>query len=297
MKELPLNALRAYALVHAHGGVRAAARELGIGHSSVSRHLAELEAWLGVPISEPAAGRRGWIPTRQGEALGKAVLAAMQDIESAADAIRESRSPFALTLSTTPSFAALWLLPRLPDLERAHPRIELSVLVNQRLDVLSENSIDLAVRMGRGPWPRLECQPLMDDALYPVMSPAFWEEHQRPSQPDRLVGLRLLHDRDPWAGWDLWRKQFGPDSLNLQSGPRLVSSDLLLRAAMQGQGVALARHQLVTEQIKSGSLIRPFGTREVVIPDAYWIVRPQSRHPPRLAVTTVAGWLRQQVGR
>ena len=76
MKDLPLNALRVFALACAHGGVRAAARELGIAHSSVSRHLAELEAWLGVPLArEKGAGRRGWIPTPQGEALGKAVLA------------------------------------------------------------------------------------------------------------------------------------------------------------------------------------------------------------------------------
>ena len=294
MKDLPLNALRAHALTQAQGGVRAAARELGIAHSSVSRHLAELEAWLGVPLSEHAAGRRGWVPTAQGDALGRTVMAALQDIQSAVDAIREPRSPFAVTVSTAPSFAARWLLPRLPALERAHPRIELSVLVNQNLDALSESSVDLAVRMGRGPWPCLDCQPLMSDALYPVMSPKFWEDHDRPSHPQQLTGLRLLHDRDPHASWDLWRKQFGPDSLNLQPGARFASSDLLLRAAMQGQGVALARHQLIADEIVAGSLIRPFGAREVSVPDAYWIVRPLSGQQPRFAVTTVIGWLRQQ---
>ncbi|MEO7064882.1 MAG: LysR substrate-binding domain-containing protein [Dokdonella sp.] len=296
MDDLPLNALRAYTLVHAHGGVRAAARELGIAHSSVSRHLSELEAWLGVPLSEHVAGRGGWTPTAQGDALGKALSAALHDMQSAVDAVRELRLPFAVTVSTTPSFAARWLLPRLPALERAHPRIELSVLVNQKLDTLQESGVDLSVRMGSGPWPQLDCQALMDDALYPVMSPALWDSHGRPSQLRQLAGLRLLHDRDPNAGWDLWRKQFGPPSLNLQSGPRFASSDLLLRAAMQGQGVALARHQLVTEEIASGNLMRPFGLREVSVPDAYWIVRAPSAQPSRLAVTTVIGWLHQQSG-
>jgi LysR family glycine cleavage system transcriptional activator len=294
MNDLPLNALRVFALACRHGGVRAAARELGIAHSSVSRHLAELEAWLGVPVGEPGAGRGGWRPTPRGEALARAVWAGLQDIDAAAEALRESRSPFAVTISATPSFAARWLLPRLPALERAHPRIELSVLVNQKHDDLAGAGIDLAVRMGAGPWPHLHCRPLMDDALYPVMSPAFLADHGRPSHPRQLAGLRLLHDRDPQAGWDCWRRRFGPASLSLLAGPRFASSDLLLRAAAQGQGVALARHRLAVEDVVAGTLVRPFGTREVALPDAYWIVRPPAAHAPRLAVVTVVAWLTEQ---
>lgn len=296
MKDLPLNALRVFALACAHGGVRAAARELGIAHSSVSRHLAELEAWLGVPLArEKGAGRRGWIPTPQGEALGKAVLAGLRDIETAATAIREARSPFAVTISTAPSFAARWLLPRLPLLERAHPRIELSILVNQHAEDLQAGGIDLAVRMGAGPWPGLHCEALMDDALYPVMSLELWKKSGRPSRPQALTSLRLLHDRDPHAGWDLWRQRFGPASLNLQRGPRFASSDLLLRAAAQGQGVALARHRLTADEVAAGIVVRPFGARELRIENAYWIVYPDCA--PRHAVTTVIAWLKDQAGR
>jgi LysR family glycine cleavage system transcriptional activator len=293
MKDLPLNALRVIALACAHGGVRAAARELGIAHSSVSRHLAELETWLGVPLArEKGAGRRGWVPTPQGEALGKAVLAGLRDIEAAAAAIREARSPFAVTVSTAPSFAARWLLPRLPALEHAHPRIELSVLVNQHAEDLRAGGIDLAVRMGAGPWPGLHCEALMDDALYPVMSPELWKKSGRPSRPQALSSLRLLHDRDPHAGWDLWRQRFGPASLNLQRGPRFASSDLLLRAATQGQGVALARHRLAADELAAGVLVRPFGARGLHVENAYWIVRPNQ--PPRHAVSTIIAWLKEQ---
>lgn len=293
MQDLPLNALRVFALACTHGGVRAAARELGIAHSSVSRHLAELEAWLGVPLArEKGAGRRGWAPTPQGEALGKAVLAGLLDIEAATRAVRETRSPFAVTISSTPSFAARWLLPRLPALERAHPRIELTVLVNQHVEDLHADGIDLAVRMGAGPWPGLHCEALMDDALYPVMSPALWKEVGRPSRPQALSSLRLLHDRDPQAGWERWRQRFGPASLNLQRGPRFASSDLLLRAAAQGQGVALARHRLAADDVAAGLLVRPFGARELRVENAYWIVRPN--RPVRHAVATIVRWLAEQ---
>lgn len=292
MNDLPLNALRAFALTSAHGGVRAAARELGIAHSSVSRHLAELETWLGVALFERGQGPRGWQPTPQAQALGKTVLARLQDIAAATAAVREARSPFAVTISTTPSFAARWLLPRLPALERAHPRIELSVVVNQRLDDLAGANIDLAVRMGAGPWPGLHCEPLMDDVLYPVLSPALWKTSGRPAKPAELARLRLLHDRDPQAGWERWRQAFGPPELALQRGPRFASSDLLLRAALQGQGIALARGQLAQDEVAAGTLLRPFGERELRVPDAYWIVRAEGS--PRHAVDAVVGWLKRQ---
>ncbi|MEP6510323.1 MAG: LysR substrate-binding domain-containing protein [Dokdonella sp.] len=295
MKDLPLNALRVFAAACAQGGVRSAARELGIAHSSVSRHIVELEQWLGVSLREHRGGRNGWVPTAQGETLGKAVLAGMQDIANAVAAVRESRSPFAVTISAAPSFASRWLLPRLPAFERGHPRIEVAILVNQRLEDLAQTGIDVAVRMGTGPWPDMHCEPLMDDALYPVMSPVFWENCGRPSTPQQLAKLRLLHDRDPQASWELWRRQFGPASLSLQHGPRYASSDLVLRGAEQGQGVALARDRLAADAVEKGTLLRPFGKSEVHVVNAYWLVRP--RRLPRHAVATLIGWLKQQAER
>jgi LysR family glycine cleavage system transcriptional activator len=291
--DLPLNALRAFALVYRHGGVRAAARELGMAHSSVSRHLGELARWLGVPLLHAGAGRAGVVFTPQGEALGQAVCAGLGEIERAVALLREARPAHAVALSTTPSFAIRWLLPRLPAFEQAHPRIELSVLVDQKLEGFSDGRVDLAVRMGRGPWPELHGEPLMDDALYPVMSPAYWQEHGRPSRPAQLAGLRLLHDRDPQAAWERWRREYGPPVLSLQGGPRYAASDLVLRAAQQGQGVALARHRLVGGDVAAGSLLRPFGALEVPLAEAYWIVRPRDARP-RPAVSAVIDWLRWQ---
>lgn len=290
--DLPLNALRAFALVYQHRGVRAAARELGMGHSSVSRHLGELTRWLGVPLLHAGAGRAGLVFTPQGEALGKAVCAGLREIEQAVAALREARPAQAVALSTTPSFAIRWLLPRLPAFEKAHPKIELSVLVDQKLEAFADGRVDLAIRMGHGPWPPLHCEPLMDDALYPVMSPAYWQDHGRPSKPAQLAGLRLLHDRDPQAAWELWRRAHGPAGLALQGGARYASSDLVLRAAQQGQGVALARHRLVAEELQAGSLLRPFGALAVPVPDAYWIVHTGGQ--PRRAMAAVIDWLRWQ---
>lgn len=285
--------MRAFAAVYASGGVRAGARELGVAHSSVSRHLAELEDWLGVALTRKGGGRRGLAFTPQGEELGRATLTGLRDIERATASLREAQSANSVTLSAAPSFAARWLLPRLPLLERAHPRIEASVVVDQRLEDLETGGIDLAVRMGRGSWTDVLCEPLMDDALYPVMSPSLWKDSGRPDQPADLVGHRLLHDRDPQASWEAWRREHGPESFDVRSGPRFTSSDLVLRAAAQGQGVALARHRFAADDVASGVLLRPIDGLSVELGPAYWIVLPKHRRI-KDATSRVIGWLREQ---
>src|SRR5436305_14916767 len=101
LKDLPLNALRVFAAIRGEGGVRAAARLLGISHSAVSRHLSELEAWLGVPLVVGGGGRRGLTFTPRGESLGDAVIAGLRAIDTAVEAVREDRSPGSVAVSTT----------------------------------------------------------------------------------------------------------------------------------------------------------------------------------------------------
>jgi LysR family glycine cleavage system transcriptional activator len=290
MQDLPLNALRAFATIYASGGVRPAARALAISHSSISRHLAELERWLGVALVEPTAGRRGTRFTPQGEALGKAVVASLGELARVTGALREATSDRTVTIAASPSLAVRWLLPRLATFEAAHRSIDVSVIVDQRVQDLAAGGADLAIRSGAGRWPDVHSQPLMTDALYPVMSPALHVRAGRPTRPAALATLRLLHDRDPDASWDAWRAAHGPRTLDVRRGPRFTSSDLVLRAASLGQGVALARHRLARDDVAAGLLIRPFGALEVELGTVYWIVSPIGIHP-RAATTTVMRWL------
>lgn len=297
MKDLPLHALRALALVRSTGGLRAAARELGVAHSSLSRHLGELEAWLGVPVRARRSGREPLALTPEGERLAEAALRGLREIESAVASLREHRSARSVLVGTWPSFAARWLLPRLPGLERSHPHLEISVIVEKRLAVLDSGGLDLAVVMGEGPWRGLRAEPLADDALYPVMSPDYWRRAGRPTTPADLVGLRLLHDRDPLASWELWGRAHAPTGLEVgpdwSRGPRFTSTDLVLRAASQGQGVALALHRLADDDVRSGLLLRPLGELAVHLPSVHWIVRSKDA-PRREAVDTLVAWLRRE---
>src|SRR6202011_3944986 len=102
------------------------------------------------------------------------------EIAHAVSAVREERSAQAVTISAAHSFAVRWLLFRLPAFKQAPPRLEVSLVVERGLDDPEPAGIDLAVRMGSGPWPEARSEPLMDDSLYPVMSPAYWKKAARP---------------------------------------------------------------------------------------------------------------------
>src|SRR5699024_4720116 len=154
--------------------------------------------------------------------LARAVHDGFQGIGRVLETLREARSERSVVVTTTASFATRWMLARLPRFETAHRGIEVSVVVVQSLNQPRQGAADLAIRLARGPWPDLHCEPLMDDCLYPVMSPAAWVASGRPDKPSALSRLRLLHDRDPQASWASWKHEYGPSSLDVRSGPRFV---------------------------------------------------------------------------
>ncbi|WP_299610376.1 LysR substrate-binding domain-containing protein [uncultured Tateyamaria sp.] len=290
MRDLPLTLLRALAAVYEAGGIRPAGRLLGIQHSAVSRALRDLEAWLEVPLFETRDGQRALVFSTEGAALGKAALAGMKELETAVLKTREGTSANSVTIATTPSFAMRWLLPRLPRLTETHPKIEVSILVDQARKSPIATGADFNIRMGAQPSPDLNPIPLMDEQVFPVIAPRLWEDHGAPSAIGDLLNLPLLHDRDPSTSWGTWCKTFGPERLNVRQGLRLTSSDLILRAAEQGQGVALARARLAEESLTNGSLMRPFGQPKLDLGVNYWII-PNPETKRRRVVRSVTDWL------
>ncbi|MEM8730204.1 MAG: LysR substrate-binding domain-containing protein [Pseudomonadota bacterium] len=296
MRDIPLTLLRALAAVYETGGIRPAGRLLGIQHSAVSRALRDLGAWIETPLFEKRDGQRALVFTAEGAALGQAALAAMRDMETAILKTREAASAHSVTIATTPSFAMRWLLPRLPRLSEAYPRLEVSIIVDQARKSPVASGADLNIRMGARPSGDLRPVPLMDESIFPVMAPRLWERLGRPSRPEDLVGLPLLHDRDPSASWAVWRKDVGPADLDVRRGPRLTSSDLILRASEQGQGIGLARSRLAEESLATGTLIRPLGALKSDLGLNYWlIVRADTDH--RRAVRSVTEWLHTETAR
>lgn len=279
-------------MVYETRGVRPAARELKVTHSAISRHVRQLEAWVGTPLLQRTQGSRALVFTAAGHALGEVAIASFAELAGAVEAIRERRDRDGVTLATTPSIAARWLLPRLASFESCNPHLELSITVDQRVLAPGDVGADLAVRIGEGSWPGLRCEPLMDDRLFPVMSPEFFERNGRPSSPDDLARLRLLHDRDPHASWALIKRHFDVPMLDVRSGSRYTASDLVLGAAEHGLGVALARERLAESSLEQGALMRPFTDIVIKLPRAYWLVT-NDKSGEYEQVSRVRDWLRE----
>jgi len=288
MQNLPLSSLRAMAAVYSTGGIRPAGRHLGIAHSAVSHHLKELEAWLGVPLFKRDGARGSLEFTVEGETLGRDCLAAFSSLETSVTAARETRRANALVVATTPSIAVRWLLPRLSSFQEAHKEIQVSVVVEQQPRLPDEEGADLSIRMGRRPQSG-KAEMLMDDTLFPVVSPTFLAKIE--NHPIDLTKLPLIHDRDPNTPWSLWKDAFGPIDLKTSNGARFTSSDLVLRAAEQGLGVALARSRLAEESLANGSLVRLFEDQQITLTDAYWILWGENSH--RNSVQQFSDWLRE----
>ncbi len=290
MRDLPLTLLRALAAVYETGGIRPAGRRLGVQHSAVSRALRDLEAWLDTPLFEKRDGQRALVFSVEGAALGKAALAALTELDVAVQKTREGSNANSMAIATTPSFAMRWLLPRLPKLTKLHPKIEVSIIVDQARKTPIASGADLTIRMGPKPTDPPEPIPFMDEQVFPVMAPRLWDQSGRPSNVSDLQDLPLLHDRDPSTSWATWRQEHGPNRLDVRHGPRLTSSDLILRAAEQGQGVALARGRLAIESLESGTLIRPLGQSAIDLGDNYWIIANPETNGRRV-VRSVIAWL------
>ena len=290
MKNIPLNALRAFTMIYSEGGIRPAARALGISHSSISRHLRELEAWIGTDLIDRTSEGRKLVFTVQGIRLGEAASQTLSELIAVTDSLRERRLSNAVLVDTTPSFATRWLLPRLADFEVAAPWVKVSVVVDQRLRGPSEHGCDLSIRMGQGPWSDHAAIPLMTDQLLPVASARYWKTHGKPSLPEDLYGHRLLHDRDPNAAWQLWRDQNGPKEMDTTQGQRFGSSDLVIRAAEQGLGIALAHGHLVRDSLNNGFLEAALEEHSIKLPTTYWVL--SGRQQETEAVTAFLSWLK-----
>ena len=291
----PLNALRAFEACARLGSTVAAAAELGVTHGAVSKQLAVLEGWLGVPLFE--RGRARLFPTPAGARYALTVSAALDLVERGTDAVRamEPENPDLVRLSTTGSVAALWLIPRLAAFRARHPGIEVWVSESRDLVELGQpGGPELAVRLGRGPWPGVQAEALMSDAVVTVCAPSV---AARLRETQDLARETLLHDEDPRVSWAAWLEAAGLGHPRWASrGPRLADGALLLQAGRAGQGVALGRRRLAAGQLRSGALVQPFPT-QVPLGPSYWLVRPPRGVRLSTAARTFTAWLRETARR
>lgn len=272
MRLPPLNAARAFEAAFRHRSFARAAEELNVAPAAVSRHVRDLEIWLGQPLFERRP--QGVVLTPAGERLGAAVAPLFEALGAAFAAASPAPAGQRLRVTVEPVFAQRWLLRRLGEFRAEAPEIDIMIDPTHRLSDLGAEGFDLGIRYGRGGWDGVEASLLAVVKVYPVACPEIARVLPPDPGPADLRRFTLLHeDGELWPRW--FRFVGGEPSTAAPSGLMLHDTHLAIEAAALGQGVALGDSVLDFDDRAAGRLIRL--TRAAMQDHAYWLVTPPRR--------------------
>jgi len=297
LRRLPsLDFLRGFEAAGRRLSFTLAAEELFLTQSALSRQVKALEDALGVPLFERR--HRALALSAAGAAFHRNVSLQLREIAQAADSVREGAREPGLTVSTTVSFAALWLIPRLASFRAAQPDVEVYVSADDRMVDLSRGDVDVAVRYLADDGAPPGAVRLFGERLLPVASPALHKRGGTPLKaPADLARHVLIHLDDPsgvmpWLNWPAWLTSNGQPNLKPAGSLRFSLYDQVIQATLGGQGVALGRIPLISELLREGKLIAPFPKR-YDSPRGYFVIRAPHA-VDRQDVGAFAEWLQRE---
>lgn len=279
--QLPLNALRAFEASARHLSFTRAAIELCVTQAAVSHQVKGLEARLGAALFRRLP--RGLALTDEGLALLPSVRDSFDRLDDVLARFEGGRVLEVLSVGVVGTFAVGWLLPRLPAFREAHPFVDLRLFTNNNRTDLAGEGLDCAVRFGDGAWHGTEASPLFEAPMSPLCAPALAE---RIAEPKDLLAETLLRSYRA-ADWPDWFAAAGLSPPPIR-GPVFDSSWVMVEAAIQGFGVALAPPMMFARDLQQGRLVRPFPTQ--VSAGRYWLTWLKSRAPTP-ALKAFQAWL------
>jgi LysR family transcriptional regulator, glycine cleavage system transcriptional activator len=266
----PLNALRAFEAAARNGSFTRAAEELCVTQGAVSQQVKALELDLRAKLFHRAPG--GLELTESGRDYLGIVRDALDRIALGTERLRQRQGSGTLTVSVSPDFAAKFLVHRLGRFSHEHPEISLRISADMHHVDFARENVDMAVRHGDGNWPGLESFRLASEQLLAVCSPGLIEAAGRPLSMQDLASLPLLHldRRETWAEWF----QFGGiEHADVSRGPVMNRAAMLIDAAVNGQGAALARTMIAASDLLDKRLVQPVSF-SLQLNKSYWIVCP-----------------------
>ena len=268
----PLNALKSFDAAARHQSFTRAADELCVTQGAVSHQVKALEADLGLKLFNRE--RQGLVITEAGRDYLGVVRDAFDRIALGTDRLLQRQRSSVITVSASPDFAAKWLVSRLGRLAGAYPEIELKISATMHHVDFAREDVDLAIRHGTGDWEGLEAVKLCSEELFPICSPALVGSERGLHHPEDVLRFPLLH-LDDRRDWSRWLDVAGASGQGLLHGPILNHASMLIDAAIDGHGIALARTTLAATDLLSGRLARPFSV-SLPLKNSYWIVCPKA---------------------
>jgi LysR family transcriptional regulator, glycine cleavage system transcriptional activator len=271
---IPFNAVRAFAAAGRHLSLTLAARELHVTQGAVSQQIARLEAYLGCTLF--VRNGRGLQLTPEGRGYHAAIATPIDQIATATELHRQRGGDRSLGISTLNSFAAQWLMPRLPEFQAQHRGIRLRIETSPEPIDLQTAGLDAAIRHGRGTWRGCTAEKLFGETCFPVATPGFASQLALERGPRALRGVPLMYDTDAEHDWYAWFRAAGFPDERITRGHSFSDSLVMIGALLaQGESVALVRSGLVERELADGRLVRLFDT---AIPawGAYYLVYPST---------------------
>lgn len=263
----PLQSLRVFEVVGRLRSFRRAGEELLITQSAVSHHIRKLEIALGRTLFERHA--RSISLTECGALYFDAVTTALAQIADATVEITQLESRRKVRIGLPPSVAANWLISRMGAFAQANPEFELELAPSMRMPDLPGGEADLAIVYGHAGWPGLQGTLLCEEALLPVLSPALAAK-QPFDRPEHIYDHTVLFSRSRHE-WELWLKAYAIDPERLKV-LQLTDYNLVLQAAIDGEGVALGRKLLVRDRLRSGALVRAPIAPVLLAERGHWVL-------------------------
>jgi DNA-binding transcriptional LysR family regulator len=293
-----LDLLKAFEVAARHLSFTRAGAELFLSQSAVSRQIQQLEQQVGTALF--VRRTRALLLTEAGQRYYREVADILQRLRDATSRLTARGAETTVTVTTSVTFASLWLVPRLGDFQQRHPDVNVHLAADNTLRDLERDRLDVAIRYATRRLAGTEASKLFGESVAPVCSPRL-QARNRLETPEDLVNFPLIHYEDPeqqapWLAWDVWFEVMNVKQRRSVGAMRFSHYDQVVRAAVEGQGMALGRLPLITPLLKEGKLVMPLRAvryRTSAQDRAYWlVVSPPARGRPEVAKFTE--WLKAE---
>ena len=282
----PLNSLRAFESAGRHLSFSKAAEELSVTPGAISQQIRGLEDFLEIKLFKRR--NRSIVLTDAGQIFLPLLNDGFSSISAAVDLVRKSQCDEPLTITAPPSFTSKWLIPRLCKFQSLHPDIDVRIDASSHLVDFVRDDIDVGIRFGDGEYPELESIFLFSFDLIPVCSPELLTDSKGLADVSDIRHHTLLHDDDrnidpSWPDWAMWLATAGVDDIDASRGIYFNQGEMIIEAALEGQGIALVSSVMAAGEIESGRLVQPFETRLPVRLRFHLVTSAQKARNPKVA--------------
>ncbi|MFT5261205.1 MAG: LysR family glycine cleavage system transcriptional activator [Saprospiraceae bacterium] len=285
----PLSTLHAFRSAAHCLSFTLAAQELSVTQAAISHQIKSLESSLEQRLF--VRGNRSLQLSDAGKHFLPYVDQIFATLEEGLDHLANKPKLAPLTVSLLPSFASRWLVPRLGLFLQQFPEVDFRLAPSRGLTNFATENIDISIRYGSGNYPGLTSIHLLEEDIYPVCCPSIMQGKHPLLNPSDLKHHVLLHD-DGHGDWHKWLVEAKASDVDSSKGPVYTDSAMAVQSALEGDGIALARSQLVLDDLAKGRLIRPFDISQPT-GFSYFIVYPEEQIP-NTAMRAFIGWLQQQ---